>query len=106
MLTREEIERRKKYLAQHPETKKVCALLGVTLERFLEDIEVQATEGVLYSSLSLEESGRSVARVREAALESCFEVALEAEQRAGRRDSFDAPTAAEREQQSRWLAGA
>lgn len=39
MMTKAEIERRKEKLRRDPATARLCAKLGVTVERYLEDIE-------------------------------------------------------------------
>jgi len=105
MLTREEIEARKNHLRSHPEVKKLCKLLGVTMERFLEDIEKQAENCILYDACTDEQRARTEVEVVEAAKEAFAEERESIDLKACRKDGFVGEPQADREDRSRTLVG-
>jgi hypothetical protein len=105
MLTREEIEARKEHLRSHPEVKKLCKLLGVTMERFLEDIEKQHESCVLYDSTTDEQRERTKQEVLAAAKEAFREERESMDLKACRKDGFIGEPQADREDRSRTLVG-
>lgn len=105
MLTREEIDQRKERLRGHPETKKLCRQLGVTVERFLEDIEAQWADCQVYDAGGgddLEERHAEVAAVAERAFREAKD---ELDTRANRKDGFSGEGLRALEERSRWLVG-
>ena len=105
MLTREEIEARKEHLRTHPEVKKLCRLLGVTMERFLEDIEKQAENCVLLDSRTDEQRELSKRQVFEAAREAFAEEREVMDQKACRKDGFVAEPQRDRQDRMLTLVG-
>jgi hypothetical protein len=85
--------------------KKLCKLLGVTMERFLEDIEKQHENDVLYDSTTDEQRERSRIEVIAAAQEAFREEREAVDLKARRKDGFIGEPQADREDRSRTLVG-
>jgi hypothetical protein len=105
MLTREEIEARKEHLRNHPEVRRLVEILGVTVERFLEDIEEQWASCVLHDTTADEDRAKSEADVVQAAAEAFREARDEADERSLRKDGFMGGGQWSREQRSFALVG-
>jgi hypothetical protein len=105
MMTQTEIERRKDRIRRDPSTARLCAKLGVTVERFLQDIE-RSPQAKLHDN---QPPGREKERV--AAVGAFFRGAFERfrlarDKAAHRFDDVAAPTALAEEDHARRLLGA
>jgi hypothetical protein len=105
MLTREEIQARKEHLRSHPEVKKLCKLLGVTIDRFLEDIEEQAENCILYDAQTDAERARTENEVLAAAEEAFQEEREAMDQKACRKDGFVGEPQRDRQDRMLMLVG-
>jgi hypothetical protein len=106
MLSHEEIERRKARLRQDPQTARICRALGVTVERFLADIELTAAHPVLHDNQPPGREEERRASILSVARRVAGSLRRTREQKAGRHDGVVPATALTQETSTRRLLGA
>src|SRR5688500_10450219 len=102
MHSQEEIARRKEILRNDPATKRIAEKLGVTLERFLQDIENPGLIVDQSNGRPMEERLAEVEGILTRAVESARELQL---QRGQKRDGFTGEENRRREAKKKNLVG-
>lgn len=105
MLTKDEIERRKDRIRKDPDTARLCAKLGVTVERFLADIE-HSPQAKLHDNAPPGHEAERIASIASIARRVFGELRLRRDQAAHRFDAVSAPAALGQEDSARRLLGA
>lgn len=106
MFTPEEIQRRKNLLRRDPQTARLCAALGVTVERFLADIEITAADPVLTDDQPPGREAERRASIVATARGVMAKLRRRRDAAAGRHDGVAAGAALEQETTTRRLLGA
>lgn len=106
MLSHEEIERRKARLRQDPQTARLCRALGVTVERFLADIELTAAHPVLHDNQPPGREEERRASILAVARRAVGSLRRTRDQKAGRHDGVVTAQALSQESSTRRLLGA